>query len=232
MSPYITVPLTPGTHAARRRPGVGLGSGLTCHRPGVDTHCPGLTLAAMVRFLGSFSLETPTSPRSPDFMTLPGVCVPRFGTCCSPSRICPDKPQNWGGGGDKAPTCPLPRADGDVPGVDAPGSGLTRPLAGPARGRESFGLPVDTTFTMMSPRGFPTPPHQGFTVMLTSARDRRASSTAKRTPKWKFKDGSDLGAAVRKVAPDHFRRRLRSCATPLATGDWRQLFTTASRMSF
>ena len=35
-----------------------------------------------------------------------------------------------------------PRAD--VPGVDVPGSGLTRPLAGPgsARGRDSFGLPV------------------------------------------------------------------------------------------
>ena len=32
----------------------------------------------------------------------------------------------------------------DLPGVDAPGSGLTRPLAGPgsARGRDSFGLPV------------------------------------------------------------------------------------------
>ena len=54
----------------------------------------------------------------------------------------------------------------DVPGVDVPGSGLTRPLAGPgsARGRDSFGwAPRDpgTTFTM-SPRGFPTLPHQGF----------------------------------------------------------------------
>jgi len=31
-----------------------------------------------------------------------------------------------------------------VPGVDVPGSGLTRPLAGPgsARGRDSFGLPL------------------------------------------------------------------------------------------
>ena len=52
--------------------------------------------------------------------------------------------------------CPLPRAN--VPRVDAPGS---------ARGRDSFGLPVGpgTTFTM-SPRGFPTVPPTGTSVMI------------------------------------------------------------------
>ena len=72
--------------------------------------------------------------------------------------------------------CPRP----DVPGVNVPGSGLTRPLAGPgsARGRDSFGsfgLPVAPVRHSLWVPGGPLPdppPYSGF-------RDVHISVTAK-----------------------------------------------------
>ena len=59
----------------------------------------------------------------------------------SPLNLVAIGPQLWPRG-DNDRTYEVPGAD--VPGVDSPGSGLTRPPAGPgsARGRDSLGLRV------------------------------------------------------------------------------------------
>ena len=61
----------------------------------------------------------------------------------------------------------------DVPGVDSPGSGLTRPPAGPgsARGRDSLGLRVaPARHSLWVPQRVPDPPHPGFRISHMAAR--------------------------------------------------------------
>ena len=136
----------PGTHGARHRPGVSPGSGLTETATG-----PGSTLTARG---GAYSLWLqrfavlklqklqllhrraagvfPEDVGSLEYFDRHGYKTNRCGFGARGGK----NEYLKGGGLD----CPRP----DVPGVDAPGSGLTRPLAGPgsARGRDSFGLPV------------------------------------------------------------------------------------------